>query len=265
MNQLKSLAKKKLGAKGIQILSSFAHFGLRHKCELCEARTSWRRDQGYGYGVLERLQVVGGLKRIGDGCPVCWSSSRTRLIYLYLLEKGMLAGHEHDVLHFAPERALAKKLIEKNGKRYVAADLDPSIYNLSAPVRSLDLTDLMLDDSSFDLVVCCHVLEHIEADHKAMAELYRVMRSGATGLFQVPIALKLDKTREGIVPINEAERIDLYGQRDHVRIYTAADYASRLRKAGFEVEEWWAYEKAPAMAQQLRVDPFERLFVCKKN
>jgi SAM-dependent methyltransferase len=264
MSKLKSTAKNLLGASGIHLASSIVHFGLRNKCQLCGANTSWLRDQGYGFEVLERLQVVGGLKRYSDACPVCWSSSRTRLIYLYLQEKAFLAGPNIDILHFAPERALASRLFETHRHRYVAADIDPGIYQISAPVRPLDLTELTIEDNSFDLVLCCHVLEHIEADRQAMSELYRVMRPGSTGIFQVPVALKLEKTREGIVPKNESERIQLYGQRDHVRIYSADDYVSRLQHAGFEVEQWWAYEITPQKAQKMNVDPFERLFVCKK-
>jgi hypothetical protein len=39
------------------------------------------RDTGYGFEVLERLQVVGGLRRYSDQCPVCHSSSRERLVW----------------------------------------------------------------------------------------------------------------------------------------------------------------------------------------
>ncbi len=51
----------------------------------------------------------------------------------------------------------------------------------------LDLTHLGLRSGSFDVVVCSEVIEHIEADGAAIAEIARVLEPGGTLLLTVPL------------------------------------------------------------------------------
>lgn len=264
MNDMKESAKRLLGPKGIRLASSVYNFGIKYHCEICGAHTRTRVDQGYGFANLEQLQVVGGLKRYHDVCPVCWANSRTRLLYLYLKYGSQLMSRQIDVLHFAPERGLAKVLSDTHGEGYFASDLDPSRYPLSMQIKSLNLLHLDEPDNRYDLVICSHVLEHIEEDLVAMGEILRILKPGGTALLQVPISLRLDRTREGIPAPTDDDRIRLYGQSDHIRIYTAPDYVERLTRTGFQVEQWWAYDALPEKAQEFRIDPFEQLFVCHK-
>ena len=41
----------------------------------------------------------------------------------------------------------------------------------------LDIEKLDVADASYDVIVCNHVLEHVD-DGKALAELYRILRPG---------------------------------------------------------------------------------------
>ncbi len=54
---------------------------------------------------------------------------------------------------------------------YVSIDLvSPlAMYNM-------DITNLQLDDSSFDVILCSHVLEHIKEDLVAIKELFRILK-----------------------------------------------------------------------------------------
>jgi 2-polyprenyl-3-methyl-5-hydroxy-6-metoxy-1,4-benzoquinol methylase len=78
------------------------------------------------------------------------------------------------------EGLLAQALLDRGPrpKRFVASDLeldrvapglDPAIELVQASIY-----DLPFADRSFDLVVCCEVLEHVEEPGRAMAELARV-------------------------------------------------------------------------------------------
>ena len=49
---------------------------------------------------------------------------------------------------------------------------------LSGPVAEASVTDLPFDDESFDGAVLGEVLEHVEDDRGALAELARVLRPG---------------------------------------------------------------------------------------
>jgi SAM-dependent methyltransferase len=42
----------------------------------------------------------------------------------------------------------------------------------------MDLQALDLPDGSFDVVVCCHVLDYVPDDRKALQEIRRVLRRG---------------------------------------------------------------------------------------
>jgi predicted SAM-dependent methyltransferase len=84
-------------------------------------------------------------------------------------------------------------------------------------------------------VLCNHVLEHIEDHQKALSELYRVMKPGGWGIFQVPQDLKRVTTFEDNSIKDPKERAAIFGQYDHVRVY-GKDYGDFLSAAGFEFE-----------------------------
>jgi ubiquinone/menaquinone biosynthesis C-methylase UbiE len=90
-------------------------------------------------------------------------------------------------------------------------------------------------DASFDVIVCSHVLEHIVEDHKALRELYRVLKPKGIAVLQVPIDSSCPLTDEDRSVTDPIERTRRWGQYDHVRRY-GRDYADRLRLAGFFVE-----------------------------
>ncbi len=80
-----------------------------HRCRVCGGRVRRLGDSGYGFEVLERLQVVGGLKRRGDRCPICHATSRERLVWFWLTEGGAGFRFAPDlrIAHFAPEKGLS--------------------------------------------------------------------------------------------------------------------------------------------------------------
>ena len=50
----------------------------------------------------------------------------------------------------------------------------------------MDVMDLALEDASFDLVLCAHVLDIVADRGRAVRELHRVTRPGGTALIQSP-------------------------------------------------------------------------------
>ena len=69
-----------------------------------------------------------------------------------------------------------------------------------------------------------------------MQELYRVMKPGGWGVFQIPQDLNREMTFEDDSITDKAERAKIFGQYDHVRVY-GRDYFEKLRSIGFKVEE----------------------------
>ena len=90
-----------------------------------------------------------------------------------------------------------------------------------------DVHDIPFEENVYDVVVCNHVLEHVEDDHKVMTEFYRIMKPGGWGIFQVPIDNNNPNTEEDNSVTDPKERERLYGQDDHVRQY-GLDYGRRL-------------------------------------
>jgi SAM-dependent methyltransferase len=217
-----------------RLLFKTLHFGSTYYCNVCNSNLKRFLPGGLNQRILSELEIIGGGYHEFDYCPVCKASYRQRLIKLYLDEFQILKPNLR-ILHIAPEESLYYLLRRKNKSGYVCGDLFPELYNYYSKPIFTDLTALSFPDNSFDMVVCNHVLEHVPDDRKAMSEIYRVLDKGGLAILQVPISEKLNETYEDSLIQSEEERLNKFGQRDHVRIY-ALDYIERLKFAGFRVE-----------------------------
>ena len=93
-----------------------------------------------------------------------------------------------------------------------------------------DATRLPFADDSFDRVITSEVLEHIQTDVSAIAELYRVLKPGGTFAATVPTWLP-----EKINWMLSDEYHAPKSVGGHVRIYSATELKAKLRSAGLEV------------------------------
>ncbi|GGK08689.1 methyltransferase [Pilimelia anulata] len=90
-----------------------------------------------------------------------------------------------------------------------------------------DATALPAASASLDLVTAFDVLEHIEDDYLAAAEVRRVLRPGGTALVTVPCDMRLWSAHD------EASH--------HVRRYDRPGLRRLLTKAGLVVDELWSW------------------------
>lgn len=163
--------------------------------------------------------------------PGTLSLERHRLLWLYLKNETDFFTAPLKVLHFAPEQAFYKRFRKLKNLDYTTTDLNSPLADVKA-----DICNLPFAENSFDFILCNHVLEHIPDDRKAMQELYRILKPGGTGIFQIPQDLSREITFEDNSITDKKERARIFGQYDHVRIY-GRDYFDKLRAAGFTVEE----------------------------
>ncbi len=177
----------------------------------------------YGYGT-QRNNVLS---------PSTLSLERHRLLWLYLKNETnfFTSSNKLNVLHFAPEQCFLKRFKALKNLNYTTTDLHSPIADVKA-----DICNLPFNNNQFDVVLCNHVLEHIPNDTKAMQELYRVMKPGGWGIFQIPQDLNREFTFEDNTITDKKERAKLFGQYDHVRVY-GRDYFDKLRHVGFKVNE----------------------------
>jgi SAM-dependent methyltransferase len=82
---------------------------------------------------------------------------------------------------------------------------------------------LPLPSRSLDLVVAFDILEHIDEDHLAAAEIHRTLRPGGTALIAVPCDMRLWSAHDVAV--------------GHVRRYDRAGLLRVIEKAGLAVDE----------------------------
>jgi hypothetical protein len=174
-------------------------------------------------------------KRPNAFCQVCHSKERQRLTALQIGKLGL--RNKSRLLHVAPDPELSHFL--KRQYSLIETKIDKRVpgYTYPKSTITMDLTNLTIEDSSFDLAICLHVLSYIEDDIKAMRELYRVLDKDGVALFTVPQDLSKQKTISACNITDREERHKLFGHPDVVRLY-GRDFGERLSTVGFEVEEF---------------------------
>jgi SAM-dependent methyltransferase len=238
-----------------------SRLGRRLECPFCGWHFRRFRPAGFHYPVIIEKRVIGGHYLPDNICPRCLSNARERLAYLFLRDRTTLFAREALLLHLAPEPELASSLKRSRNLRYVSADLF-----LPGVMTRFDILHMPFPADTFDAVICNHVMEHVADDGVAMAEVHRVLKPGGWALLQVPIALALapGETIEDPSATTEADRIRVFGQEDHVRLYAAADYVNRLGQAGFRVTVSTCEAELPGAAVRYGLEPAELIFLCAK-
>lgn len=93
-----------------------------------------------------------------------------------------------------------------------------------------DATALPFADASFDGIVTSEVLEHVQADTAAIAEMRRCLRPG--GVLAVTVPTWLPEKINWMLSDDYHAPTAVGG---HVRIYSATELKAKLRAAGFDV------------------------------
>ncbi len=165
-------------------------------------------------------------------CPNCLSLERHRLIWLYLKEKTDFFTKKLNVLHIAPEYCYMKPFEAQHGENYITADIESPLAKVK-----MDIHQIPFPENHFDVVLCNHVLEHVDDDIKAMNEIHRVLKPGGWAILQVPFFNPIpDQTFEDNSITDPREREKIFGQNDHVRKY-GKDYVVRIERSGLKAFE----------------------------
>lgn len=267
-NLVKQLVPKKLRLLRYNLYEKARYYpeivlslGNRLECPFCGWHFRRFKPAGFHYPVIIEKQVIGGHWHRDNVCPRCMSNARERLAYLFLKDRTSLFQQPTRLLHVAPEPQLASALKRSPNIRYVSADL------MSPTVMShFDIQQMPFRNQTFDVVICNHVMEHVGDDSVAMAEVHRILKPDGWALLQVPVALALDRTIEDPTATTDQQRIERFGQEDHVRLYARTDYIERLEAVGFAVTtENYSSVLGSTKAERFGLVEEEEVFFCSKN
>ena len=182
--------------------------------------SNYSKFLSYGYKTVRKNAL----------CPGTLSLERHRLLWLYLDKETNFLSSNLKVLHVAPEQVFYKKFKKLKNWKYFTFDLNSPIADIKG-----DLISTNFKDEYFDLIICNHVLEHIEDDKSALDEMYRILKYNGISILQVPINVKRENTFEDLSIKSKIQREKYFGQYDHVREY-GLDFKDRVEQAGFKVE-----------------------------
>jgi SAM-dependent methyltransferase len=133
-------------------------------------------------------------------------------------------------------------ILRKHGWRALALDFSPTAVAIgrSRGIEAMraDGRRLPVRSAALDLVTAMDVLEHIDEDHLAAAEIRRVLKPGGTALISVPCDMALWSAHDVAV--------------GHVRRYDRASLAEVIEKAGLAVDSVWSWNVLLRPAIQLR-------------
>jgi len=166
------------------------------------------------------------------------------------------------VVDVAPSARLALVLRRTVPSQYVRIDFDPAADARAVDVQA-SLAQLPFPESSVDVLLCYHVLEHISDDAAAMTEIARVLGDAGLALVQVPWRPGVPTDEDPDAPLDE--RVRRFGQADHVRYY-GSDFEERLLKAGLQSFRFTPREVVgDRLVKLFNLDPDESVWLVRRH
>ena len=248
---MKALIKKIIPERyriGIRLeffkITSIFYFGNTYRCNSCNK--SFRKFKSYGK-----------TNRANACCPYCNSLERERLMKFYFTNYFQQTKPQKlSILHFAPEKSLTQFFKSFPRFNYFGADINPLLADYQ-----VDISNIKFEDEKFDIIICSHVLAHVQDENKAIEEMRRVLHPDGFLLILTYVDEKRLKT-EIVNPDNLN-----YVQNDKVYRYHGQDFGSYLTSFGFDVEEFdykSTLDKATIEKYCLGNYGPENFYICRK-
>ena len=226
---------------GMNILTRFLNFYLslvdlvwsqhRVECEICGGAS---RKFGYGAAIS-----IDWFPR-NEVCLKCGAKKRTRTIITLLVHHVNLTSGKFIVVDVGASGSTTRYFERYPNIQYLTIDKFKH-----ADVNS-DITDIALPSNSVDVVICSHVLEHVEDYRGGIAELFRILKPGYHGIIAVPQTVGLKTSRRTMLKTFHG-----YG---HIWEF-GDDFSDKLADMGFEVSTVYQESTEDAYAKH-NSEPF---------
>ncbi|MDO6438203.1 class I SAM-dependent methyltransferase [Cyclobacterium sp. 1_MG-2023] len=237
-------------------LQLFSHFFLKVAAVIYTGSTVTCNICQRGF---RKFLPYGRIARENALCPNCLGLERHRLMWLFLQKETDFFTAPKKVLHVAPELCFLGRFKKLKNLEYITGDIESPLADVK-----MDIHHIPFEDNSFDVVFCNHVMEHVEDDIKACAEINRVLKPNGWGIIQSPV-YEHEVTLEDKTITDPKERERVFGQSDHVRKY-GKDYARRLSKSGLRVtENNFVKQLSEDMVKKYALPEKEIIFYCQKG
>lgn len=202
-----------------------------HICPICKEKVmynplpSYYKEMNAKYNVKKaRPETLNEEEYL---CPKCGCSDRDRLIISYLEKINVKTAPEGlTLLQIAPAGSIDSFLKTWcPNLKYHTTDLYMDDVTFKSDIQNMK----EVADGSYDIIICSHVLEHVQDDRQALRELKRVLKDDGQIVFLVPIDLDATEIDEEW-GCSEEENWQRFGQGDHCRAYSKQGLIDRLEE-----------------------------------
>ncbi len=143
-----------------------------------------------------RLSATG----VPPKCKKCYSLERHRTLrQVYLQLSQDISFKEMSTLQISKDHSIDPKWFSSH---------ELSVYDGS---NSIDIQDIDREDQQYDIVICNHVLEHVENDKKALKEMIRIVSLSGFLQLSMPDPCRLKVTKDWGYPDQK--------KHGHYRVY----------------------------------------------
>ena len=246
--------------KYLRFLRLFFYKGNNFFCPICKFKASKFLSYGKDYEAIKKFKIISMGFRKNAICPNCFSKDRERLLFLFFsyFKNKLYINENSSILHFSPEKTLTNYFFRKHFTNYKTSDFFDKKANFK-----IDLENTLNHEKKYDLIICNHVLEHIHNDSQALDNINNLLKNGGHAILLTPYSELIDDDIYLGKSLTNKQKLEFYGQNDHVRVYSKKNLIKKIEYAGFDLklmkrEDFCSINKKMGLIEE------EKIFLAKK-